>query len=245
LTSCYPVSGIRVAVVNIRTSCIFVLMLYDYDALTRYTAPGRLAKYLHAVQGDKTKAAALYRLNLELAKEMFVVISMFEVILRNEINNHFKQPRRLNSNWIYDAVQPNGFLFSFKKSKQKVEKAIGNGATTNDLLVSRLDFGFWNYLFQPNQYRVAGGTLLNIFTQTPRYYTQQHVFDELNRIRDFRNRIAHHEPLCIVGGSKSASALIQQYTVIQNFMKYLNRNPTSAFYNLPALQIRLNELNNL
>jgi hypothetical protein len=38
--------------------------------------------------------------------------------------------------------------------------------------------------------------LLKIFTNKPKDINHKIIYKELDEIRDFRNRIAHHEPIC-------------------------------------------------
>jgi hypothetical protein len=72
---------------------------------------------------------------------------------------------------------------------------------THPKLVAKMDFGFWRYLFSRKQYRALGQNLLNIFPAKPSssliiQYNQIYVFNELAKINQIRNRIAHHEPIC-------------------------------------------------
>lgn len=48
-------------------------------------SPERMRKYNVACGGNTAKAMTLYRYNLRLSQEMFVVVSCFEVALRNRI----------------------------------------------------------------------------------------------------------------------------------------------------------------
>lgn len=45
-------------------------------------------------------------------------------------------------------------------------------------------------------YRVGGKTLLQIFTNKVYGLKQSDIYRELTTIHEFRNRIAHHEPIC-------------------------------------------------
>lgn len=67
---------------------------------------------------------------------------------------------------------------------------------THDRLVAELSFGFWTYMFAPIQFRVGGQGLHRIYTNRPRGTSQSKIFNELDEVRNLRNRIAHHEPLC-------------------------------------------------
>ena len=49
----------------------------------------RVQKYLRACGGDKSKAMRLYRYNARLSQDFYGVLSIFEIVLRNAINNHY------------------------------------------------------------------------------------------------------------------------------------------------------------
>ena len=49
----------------------------------------------------------------------------------------------------------------------------------------------------PIQFMVGGQGLHKINVTRPKGTTQKLIFNELDEIRSLRNRIAHHEPLCL------------------------------------------------
>ena len=59
-----------------------------YTEFESIISPERMRKYNVACGGNKAKAMTLYRHNLRLSQEMFVVVSCFEVALRNRIAHH-------------------------------------------------------------------------------------------------------------------------------------------------------------
>ena len=68
-------------------------------------------------------------------------------------------------------------------------------------LLAEMEFGVWKYMFNNVQYRLSGRCLLNIFPDKPKstqscHYDNTFVYNELDKINNFRNRIAHHEPIC-------------------------------------------------
>ena len=50
----------------------------------------RMRRYLIACNGDSRKAMTLYRLNLALSLDLFAQISLFEVALRNAVDQHLQ-----------------------------------------------------------------------------------------------------------------------------------------------------------
>lgn len=73
---------------------------------------------------------------------------------------------------------------------------------THDRLVAELSFGFWNYMFAPKQFLVGGQSLHKIYENRPKGVNQKQIFNDLDKIRSIRNRIAHHEPLCFDSENK-------------------------------------------
>lgn len=106
-----------------------------------------------------------------------------------------------------------------------------------------MDFGFWRFLFAKPQFYAAGQSLLKIFpnkpTSTPTFqYNQTYVFKELGEINKFRNRIAHHEPICFQHGSNAiASTYVNlNYDTIQNLFNWLNINGSDLLYGLDHIK---------
>lgn len=50
----------------------------------------------------------LYRKNLKLSQELFTVISCFEVVLRNKIDQHYTN--KFGTDWLRDAVSIGGMF---------------------------------------------------------------------------------------------------------------------------------------
>lgn len=72
-------------------------------------SPARLSRYSNACGGDQNKALTLYRHNVKLCQKFYGVLSLFEVVLRNAINEHYKRHFEDND-WIGTQVQPGGML---------------------------------------------------------------------------------------------------------------------------------------
>lgn len=50
----------------------------------------RINKYLTACSGNTIKAITLYCYNVKLCQKFYGVLNIFEVVLRNAINEHYK-----------------------------------------------------------------------------------------------------------------------------------------------------------
>lgn len=83
-----------------------------------------------------------------------------------------------------------------------------------------LDFGLTSS--QKNNYRIGGKTLLQIFPNKKKGLTQKEVYNDLCAIRELRNLIAHHEPICF-DKSKNLSTqyVVKHYDLIKTYFNYM------------------------
>ena len=129
-----------------------------YTEFESIISPERMRKYNVACGGNKAKAMTLYRHNLRLSQEMFVVVSCFEVALRNRIDTVMKA--HLGNDWLRDLILPGGAWYNdrrLEKTRKIIENAynslIKNGTYSNSKLLSEMEFGVWKHMFSNVQYR--------------------------------------------------------------------------------------------
>jgi hypothetical protein len=166
-------------------------------------SPARLNRYVAAVGGDTTKAITLYRLNIQLSQRFYGMLSVFEVCLRNRIDMHYTA-HFADMEWLKNQCTGTGFLANpaFKaggfKSRKNVDGAIRSLGVkyTHDRLVASMTLGFWVNLFAPLQFRLAGQTLHRCFMARPKGTRPKDLYNQLDELLRFRNRIAHAEPIC-------------------------------------------------
>ena len=79
-----------------------------YDECLQVLSPARLNKYAQASGNEKAKTLRLYQYNIKLSQRFYGVIGMFEIMLRNAINAHYKQYFN-DDNWIINQARPNSF----------------------------------------------------------------------------------------------------------------------------------------
>lgn len=163
----------------------------------------RLGRFLIGTKGDQQKAIQLYKLNIQLSECLFGVLSVFEVVLRNHIDQYYRQyfgdkewlKNQCGQGGMFSHPSFSGYGFESRTRILTTIAQLGNNYT-HDRLVAELNFGFWTYMFAPIQFRVGGQGLHKIYTNRPKGTSQSKIFNELDEIRNLRNRIAHHEPLC-------------------------------------------------
>lgn len=110
------------------------------------------------------------------------------------------------------------------------------GRYTNDRVVSSVTFGFWTYLFTRVPFRRGGSTLLQIFPAKTVGLGQRAIFNELQTIKDFRNRIAHHEAICFDStGTKSTVSVRANYALVIKYIQFLGYQESHIYLGLDIL----------
>jgi hypothetical protein len=189
----------------------------------------RMRKYANACAGDKRKTMQLYRYNLRLCQKFYGILNVFEVVLRNAVNNHYITYYS-DSDWIVNQSKVGG-LFAHEKDEIKItaNDYKKRGIYNNDKMVSALTFGYWTKLFSKKRYKMGGKTLLKIFKKKAKGKNQADVYLDLTHIREFRNRIAHHEPLCFDGKGNISTAFARaHYQLICDYISYFGQEPKNV-----------------
>jgi len=225
-----------------------------YSAFENTMSPERMSRYLTACSGDTKSAMTLYRLNLRLSQELFTVISCFEVALRNAIDRHYLIC--LGNDWLKKSASSGGI---FDNPNNSFTADTINGAVNklknyynHPKLVSELGFGFWRYLFSKPQFRAGGQTLIAIFPARPYstpsiQYNASFVFNELARINNLRNRIAHHEPICFIPMQpvKDTTFVRQHYSLIRQLFQWMSIDEAALLYGLDHINTICDQIDNL
>jgi hypothetical protein len=207
----------------------------DYE---RAFSAARLNKYLTACGGNSTKALILYRHNVKLCQKFYGMLNVFEITLRNAINEHYKTYFK-DQDWIRTQLASGGML-ALHPQKSIVDKniadLIASGRYTNDRVVSSASFGFWTYLFTKKPFWLGGQSLLKVFPAKVSGLGQRAIYNELMAIKNFRNRIAHHEPICFdTNGYKSIGPAQNNYNLIVRYVNFLGYSENHLYFGLDVL----------
>lgn len=141
----------------------------DFNKFTNIFSQPRINRYYNAVNSNEKKAIKLYQYNIKLSQEMFSIISCFEIILRNAINEHFTT--RFGGNWLLTFIEKDGIFDEtiphnneetdeernsikytrnrIKKAQKKLEK---KNSYTHFKHIAELEFGVWCNFFNQGQY---------------------------------------------------------------------------------------------
>jgi len=194
----------------------------NYEDFEKHLSKPRLDKYRRACGGNEQKAVELHTQNIELSKNFYGVLSLFELALRNAINEHYKS-YFLDKDWILHQYDCGLFrepqMLSIAKAKKKLNTF---KFYSPDNLVAELAFGFWINMFSSHCFKNGDQTLLKIFPNRYKDINQKLIYKELDEIRDFRNRIAHHEPICFnINGKVSLKYGERIWRLMLKYSKFL------------------------
>ena len=201
-----------------------------YEGYEKALSVPRIGKYKIACNGDKNRALILYRYNIKLCQKFYGVLGVLEIILRNTINEHYKVLLHDN-NWLITQSQ-NGFLINYQDTIFKErDKLVHIYKYTHDKLVASLSLGVWTFLFSRNCYKKSGKTLLQIFPNKMHGLNRKDIYADLDKIRTFRNRIAHHEALCFDSlGQINVVYVKEIYTLILRYINFLGYRSNELLY---------------
>jgi hypothetical protein len=224
-----------------------------FQDFQKHISPIRLQRYLTATNQSQVRAMKLYEANLKVSQAFHPLLGLFEVVLRNNINdileNHFN-----DSDWIIN--QKSGFMNDstltyqqkhtgrkitndfLKNEVLKIEKKLRNKsiAITSGKIIAEQTFGFWTDLFAVHHYRLLRGKPIQIFTALPANTNRNNIFDQLTKIRKFRNRINHNEPICFLGSKIDFKETIEVYQYIIQLFTWIDPQLISVIKDLDEVQ---------
>ncbi|MCZ4093613.1 Abi family protein [Sinorhizobium psoraleae] len=180
----------------------------------------RLGKYLRESGRDFDYTMALYLWNARLCKSLQFPIHALEVTLRNAINEHIRK-LGWSENWAFE----DGYLATLEKKakaaidtqnrskrrlledrmrRQEFNKTVRDvefrfvpafgRLNTNDVIAS-LPFDYWVGMLGGSHESDWHATLSSIFNNLTPKTTRRDLWLIVERIKDLRNRVSHHEPI--------------------------------------------------
>lgn len=170
---------------------------YHYDGpslkeLRDSLSEPRFGTYLRLAGNHADYAAALYLYNSRLAKAFLFPLNVVEVTLRNRVNQILTKD--FGEDWPSNPVF-RGLLdpvHGIRALDLPISRSQGQGTSKT---VAALTFDFWSNLFRPEYGDIWRFTLNVAFLHMPIGTTRQNIQDAVKLVNNFRNRIAHHEPI--------------------------------------------------
>lgn len=225
----------------------------DYNKLEYFLSQPRLNRFLVASGNSKSRAQKLYRANLRVAQSFYPVLNLLEIFLRNscnhQVSSHFANP-----DWI--ITEKNGFMnspslnasrFFLKNCIIKAERKIRmrGGTITAGKIIAEQSFGFWTSLFEVHHYRLIGGIVIHSFLNKPTNVNRNIISQKLNRIREFRNRIYHNEPICFNGSNVDFTYAQSIKLEIYELLEWIDSDLTEYVQYFDNIDAKISIANNL
>jgi hypothetical protein len=180
-----------------------------------WLSTGRFGTYLSAAQGSRSLALALYEWNARLRAAFLHDLGHLEVGLRNAYDRVLSAATvGEHSHWteiptmlkLFPAVLKNDSVQKRKVDANEIPRSqiqrartdaarFGNTAPVPGKVIAEVMFGFWTYLTSTAHEKTIWVPYLH--AAYPAKTDRRKIHQTLYELRDFRNRVAHHEPLLV------------------------------------------------
>jgi len=216
----------------------------NYKNFELHFSKPRVNRYYYTAGSSRKKAIRMYKQNLLVAQSIHPIIGVFEVVLRNSIYNAISNYFQ-DENWIMN--QKEGFMSDkalvFRNNPSKIPKRndllkrevlkaeqklkikylkTSSISITPGNIIAEQSFSFWTNFFEAHHFKILKGKPIQIFSNLPRGVGRKEIFQKLNAIRQFRNRINHNEPICFVDNKFSYSEIRIIHQSIYELLKYID-----------------------
>ena len=172
------------------------LSQYELDEVTNNLSTTRLGTYMTAAAAAAITPLDLYTWNALISSAFFSSIHICEVTIRNGVSDALT--RKYGAEWPWNP--------SFEKSlspgmqKELIGGRIRNPIGSTGKVIADLKFVFWCQMFTSrHDHRLWNPYLYLEFPHLPTTLSiakaRERIYAEMEILRKFRNRIAHHEPI--------------------------------------------------
>jgi len=187
-----------------------------YSALSHVLPQQRLSMYEKVFNTkDAVELHGAYIWSVKASASIQPLLSALEVALRNSI--HTNATNAISKDW-YDKLSTRirkGWknkkrdiknIEWHKKQVADIKKKLSHktppkGLTMHDLLVAKMDFGFWDNLLREcfsingNSNALWPRCIPDVFPNLPKGQTNSTIQLKISALRDFRNDLAHNSPV--------------------------------------------------
>lgn len=174
----------------------------DIAAIEQALSESRIARYRAAVQNSENEyqdALELYLLNAQVSGLFFILLHICEVTVRNAVAEALTE--KYGKRWPWAPA----FLRSLPRHHggpspyKRLQKA-AHQKNTVEQIIPELNFVFWQKMFTSrHDERIWNKYLFHVMPSLNASISigdlRKGLHDDLGKIRLFRNRIAHHEPI--------------------------------------------------
>lgn len=164
----------------------------DSSVVWNMLSEPRMAPYLRSADGDKAKALALYEWSARTSSAAFEVVGHFEVLLRNAIDRCLRDYFREEQCGIPWFLLPTPGGEHVAEAVNVVRERLRPlHKESRHQIVAGLSFGFWSGLLGTKYEDLWRECLRRAFPHSSGKRKQVAV--AIERVRKFRNRLAHHD----------------------------------------------------
>jgi hypothetical protein len=165
-------------------------------------SPARLQRFVSAA-GGTARALRLYRWNAQVASAYWTPLHFMEIAVRNAVHDSLAE-KTGDSWWFRNGAAKQGADWLYDFEREAVTKAVGklHDPISPGKAVAELHFGFWVGLLSGRYVPAEGGIDYHDRVWVKGGVSAKFggakrsvVYKRLDRLRRFRNRIAHHEHL--------------------------------------------------
>jgi len=165
--------------------------------LSQVLSRERLAAYQHRGQTDGDLALfSHYVWNMALSESLYPGLQALEVALRNTVHNAAIQQFH-REDWYAERqiIHYRYNIDAISKARNQLRKQ--HKKPDPGRVIAELNFGFWTSLFDSRYEQTLWTRLIKpAFPYMPRRIrTRKELSRRLNKIRNLRNRVFHHEPI--------------------------------------------------
>lgn len=171
-------------------------------AIKAALSPARISTYEHAkppTSVNDPSSICFYEWNSEVSAAFLAPLHIFEVVLRNAVSDALEQVYGPQWPWSGQLIKslPNP---SRNYSPQNDLVRARQGVATVGKVIPELKFVFWQNMFTGrHDTRVWNMHLHRIMPHLDKTkavsVNRKMIYDQVDRLRTLRNRIAHHEPI--------------------------------------------------
>lgn len=175
-----------------------------FQSVENAIQPERIRRYLPAANRDAAAAFRLYLWNFALCEPFFVSLHFAEIVCRNAI--HRRLTERCGATWFENStlikIIDERFRYELMDAIDDERKQHGASLTAHHI-VSALNFAFWEHLLTKNFERLLWAQGIQIsFPNAPNRTTREEMRRQIEAVRRWRNRIAHHKAIFDKGPTK-------------------------------------------
>lgn len=170
---------------------VFIYTPVIIENLESSISTDRLSTYMQDSQNNKENALKLYLWNTEISAAFYMPLQSLEIALRNSLNNALITGFQTNTWYDTFPIDPIGRqkIEDAKRTVRRLHRQINPSQ-----IVAELSFGFWLSLLNRQHHQSLWIPYLNkAFPHA--HLSRADILRDLDHLRTFRNRIAHHEPI--------------------------------------------------